>query len=65
MSRRTLTWVRGLKLFLLHRLEQLCRRTLTWVRGLKLTRIVIDTNQYMSHPYMGAWIETAHRHRCY
>ena len=39
--------------------KHLKRRTLTWVRGLKHINIDSDGRlQAMSHPYMGAWIET-------
>ena len=37
---------------------QILRRTLTWVRGLKHIECGREKHAIMSHPYMGAWIET-------
>ena len=57
---RTLTWVRGLKQYIergwKHN-ERTCR-TLTWVRGLKQKNTALMPGLPLSHPYMGAWIET-------
>ena len=57
--RRTLTWVRGLKHWEQYHLHYNCpSRTLTWVRGLKPFLMRGVKLIFMSHPYMGAWIET-------
>ena len=55
---RTLTWVRGLKPAAGWDTVSFCGRTLTWVRGLKRFTASKEKGGQLSHPYMGAWIET-------